>query len=68
MKSISTGHAYDHFRNDKGSTEYLRLQEINHFTTKISAEVFKKTPEEKQLLKTRMYAFPNKNHTPVGFN
>lgn len=61
-------HSYDQFKGQKDSSEHSRLQEINHFTDKISHEVFRKTPEEKQLLKTRMYAYPNKNHCPVPPN
>lgn len=63
-----THHAYDQFRNQKDTSEYLHLQEINHFSSKISFEVFKKTPAEKAETKTRMYAYPNKNHCPVPPN
>ncbi len=71
MKSISISHVYDQYRRehpDKQSSEGWRIRQAEHFHTKFSPEVYKKTPEEKALLKTRMYAFPNKNHTPVGFN
>jgi len=61
-------HSYQQFANQKDCSEYLHIQQINHFNTKLSSAVFRKTPEERQLLKTRMYAFPNKRHTPVGFN
>ncbi len=61
-------HSYDHFRGQKDTSEYARLQEINHFTTKISHEIFKKTPAEKQELKTRMYAYPSKHGAPVPPN
>jgi hypothetical protein len=72
MKSVSTSHAYDQYRRehpDKQTSEGWRIRQAEHFLTKFNpAVVFKMTPEEKAELKTRMYSFPNKNHTPVGYN
>lgn len=51
------------------TSEQLREIEITHFASKLNpARYAKKTAEEKQELKTRMYAHPAKNHSPVGFN
>ena len=65
MKTISTSHSYDQYRKDKDSSEGARMREIDHFTTRISAEVFRKSPQEKQETKTRMYKYPNKRHCPI---
>lgn len=68
MKTVSTTHAYEQYRNQKDCSEYVHLQMINHFQHKLSFEVFQKSPEEKQILKTRMYAYPSKHGAPVPPN
>lgn len=66
---MNTNHPYFKHRNDKETSEQYAWQQIEHFTTKTDWCAFKKkTPAERSELQTRMRNFPNKNHTPVGFN
>lgn len=51
------------------TSEDLHITEINHFVVKRNPAAYaEKSQDEKALLKTRMYAFPNKHGSPVGFN
>lgn len=68
MKATSFTHVYEQFRNTKETSEQARIQEIDHFRTRISHEVFSKTYAEKAELATRMRNYPNKNHRPVPPN
>jgi hypothetical protein len=67
MKTFND-HPYQQYANQKDSSEYYHLQQIRHFQERFDWKVFQKTPEEKQILKTRMYSYPNKNHCPVPPN
>lgn len=61
-------HLYDQYRNMKDTSEKYHMEVIDHLRTRISFEMFRKSDEEKALTKTRMYAYPNKNHCPVPPN
>lgn len=61
-------HAYSLFANQKDTSEWYHLQQLTHFQSKFSWEVFKKTDAEKAELKNRMYNYPNKNHCPIPPN
>ncbi len=51
------------------ASEDLHQLELNHFAAKRNPSAYaRKTEAEKAELKTRMYAFPNKHGSPVGFN
>lgn len=60
-------HAYDQVSGND-SSEVKHMEEIKHFTTKRSFERFQKTPAEREELRTRMLAYPNKNGKPVPPN
>lgn len=71
MRTVSTSHVYDQYRKehpDKQTSEGWQIRMADHFQEKFSHEVFKKTAEEKQMLKTRMYAYPSKHGAPVPPN
>jgi hypothetical protein len=71
MKTTSLGHSYDQYRKehpDQQTSEGWRIRTAEHFRSKFSREVFKKTAEEKQELKTRMYKYPSKHGAPVPPN
>lgn len=61
-------HPYFQYRNSEIS-EGLYYQALMHFSTKIDfGSMRRKTQQEKDELKTRMLAYPNKNHRPVSAN
>jgi hypothetical protein len=49
-------------------SEVKHMEMLNEMSTKISHEVFRKTPAEHQQLKDRMLKYPNKNHKPIPPN
>lgn len=51
---------------DNGSELFHEVEKL-HFATKTDRRV-RLSVEERQALKNAMYKFPNKRHTPVGFN
>ncbi len=67
MKTFKA-HPYSLFKRDESSSERAHLLELDHMMEKVSAERFKQTPKEKEELKKRMYAYPNKNHAPIPPN
>ena len=62
---MSNNHSYSEYAHDVKSAEFRQLQSIKHLTTKVSAERFRKTPEEKAELKKHMHACQFKKHSPV---
>jgi hypothetical protein len=71
MKTFSTGHCYDQFRKehpDNQTSEGWRIRSAEHFQQKFNRNVFKKTADEKQELKNRMYRYPSKHGAPVPPN
>ena len=57
-------HSYQGIK-DTSSSEYQHLLMLDHFRTKISAEVHQKLPHERRAIKRAINNYPNKNHEPV---
>ena len=68
MKTISTVHSYADHCKSPGTSEHAHMADLNHFQTKISAEVFRKSSAERAELATRMAAYPSRNGAPVPPN
>lgn len=48
------------------TSEYAHQEELNHFLYKHKR--WRQTPKEKEAVASAIQRFPNRNHTPVGFN
>lgn len=56
-------HVYSSFTNDKNTSEAEHLKTINHLRSRFSREQFKKTKDEKSLLKDLA---KNLDRKPIG--
>lgn len=61
----STNHSYKGIL-DKSSSEYQHQVQLNHFTEKISFEVFAKSEAEHEQTKKAISLYPCKNHKPCN--
>lgn len=72
MKIKSSTHTYllpinvGHGTLDKDTSERYHLEQINERFTKISREIFAKTPAEKAATKEAINSYVNKNHKPLS--
>jgi hypothetical protein len=63
MHSYLKGINADCLKADASERKHLEM--INHLQERISAERFRKTPEERLATLSAIRNYPNKNHAPV---